>query len=37
MIIPAIAMLGVLLFGAREPILFVVGNFLVIAGRTSAR
>jgi uncharacterized SAM-binding protein YcdF (DUF218 family) len=29
-IIPAIAMVGVLLFGAREPILFAVGNFLVI-------
>ena len=30
MIIPAIAMLGVLLLRAREPILFAVGDFLVI-------
>ena len=32
-IIPAVVIVGVLLFGAREPILLAVGNFLVIQDR----
>ena len=32
-IIPAVVIVGVLLFGAREPILLAVGDFLVIQDR----
>ena len=32
-IIPGVVIVGVLLFGAREPILLTVGNFLVIQDR----